>query len=103
MKLTVENISLNKKLFGFAGLTSLLVLAALGTGGFYFFQIENANLLKEKVAKTVETVLETRGAEKTYLQFFRAELKQEFEEKARKVREWFGNLRSSTANEVWKK
>jgi methyl-accepting chemotaxis protein len=103
MKLTMENISLSKKLFGFAGLTSLLVLAALGTGGFYFFQIENANLLKEKVAKTVETVLETRGAEKTYLQFFRAELKQEFEEKARKVREWFGNLRSSTANEVWKK
>ncbi|MGO9019355.1 MAG: methyl-accepting chemotaxis protein [Syntrophobacteraceae bacterium] len=103
MKLKVENISLNKKLFGFAGLTSLLVLAALGTGGFYFFKIENANLLKEDVAKTAETVLVTRAAEKTYLQFFRAEQKHEFEEKAQKVTEWFGKLRSSTANEEWKK
>ena len=103
MKLKVENISLNKKLFSFAGLTSLLVLAALGTGGFYFFKIVNANLLKEDVAKTVETVLVTRAAEKTYLQFFRAELKQQFEEKAQKVRERFGKLRSSTANEEWKK
>ncbi|MFZ0929680.1 MAG: methyl-accepting chemotaxis protein [Syntrophobacteraceae bacterium] len=103
MKLKMENISLNKKLFGFAGLTSLLVLAALGTGGFYFFKIENANLLKEDVAKTVETVLVTRAAEKTYLQFFRAEQKREFEEKAQKVSEWFAKLRSSTANEEWKK
>ena len=70
MKLKMENISLNKKLFGFAGLTSLLVLAALGTGGFYFFQIENANLLKEKVAKTVETVLETRGGGKNLFAVF---------------------------------
>ena len=75
-----------RKLFGFVGLTFFLVLAALGTGGFYFFKIEQANLLKEDVAKTVETVLVTRAAEKTYLQFFKAEQKQEFETKAGDVK-----------------
>ncbi len=103
MKSKTRHTSLNRKLFGFVGLTSLLVLAALGTGGFYFFQIEQANLLKEDVSKTVEIVLETRAAEKTYLQFFKAEQKQAFKEKAEKVRGWFEKLKSSTANEEWKK
>ena len=102
MKLTKKNISLNKKVFGFVGLTFFLMLAALGTGGFYFFQIEQANLLKEDVAKTVEMVLVTRAAEKTYLQFFKAEQKQEFEAKAGDVNGWFEKLKSSTANEDWK-
>ena len=101
MKLKVENISLNKKLFSFAGLTSLLVLAALGTGGFYFFKIVNANLLKEDVAKTVETVLVTRAAEKTYLQFFKAEQKHEFGTKAGEVGRQFEKLKAA-ADEGWK-
>lgn len=101
MKLNTTNISLNKKLFGFAGLTSLLVLAALGTGGYNFLQIERANLLKEEVAQTVETVLLTRTAEKTYLQFFKPEQKQEFAEKSQNVKEGMGKLRSSTGNEEW--
>ncbi len=103
MKLKTGHISLNKKLFGFVGLTSILVLAALGTGGFFFSQIEQANLMKEDVAKTVEMVLVTRAAEKTYLQFFKAEQKQEFETKAGEVKGWFEKLKSSTANEEWKK
>ena len=101
MKLNTTNISLNKKLFGFAGLTFLLVLAALGTGGYNFLQIERANLLKEEVAQTVETVLLTRTAEKTYLQFFKPEQKQEFAEKSQNVKEGMGRLRSSTGNEEW--
>jgi methyl-accepting chemotaxis protein len=96
-------ISLNKKLFAFVGLTSFLVLAALGTGGFYFSEIERANLLKEDVAKAVEMVLVTRAAEKTYLQFFKAEQKQEFETKAGDVSGQFEKLKAATANEAWQK
>ncbi|MFZ0929683.1 MAG: methyl-accepting chemotaxis protein [Syntrophobacteraceae bacterium] len=102
MKLKTGPVSLNKKLFSFVALTIFLVLAALGTGGFYFFKIEQANLLKEDVAKTVETVLVTRAAEKTYLQFFKAEQKQEFETKAGDVRGRFEKLKSSVANDGWK-
>ncbi len=95
-------VSLNKKLFGFVVLTSFLVLAAMGTGVFFFSQIEQANLMKEDVAKTVEKVLVTRAAEKTYLQFFKAEQKQEFEIKAREVVGQFEKLKAA-ANEDWKK
>ncbi len=102
MKLKTGPISLNKKLFSFVALTIFLVLAALGTGGFYFFKIEQSNLLREDVAKTVETVLVTRAAEKTYLQFFKAEQKQEFETKAGDVRGRFEKLKSSVANDGWK-
>jgi methyl-accepting chemotaxis protein len=102
MKLKTGPVSLNKKLFSFVALTIFLVLTALGTGGFYFFEIEQANLLKEDVAKTVETVLVTRAAEKTYLQFFKAEQKQEFETKAGDVRGRFEKLKSSVANDGWK-
>lgn len=96
MKLIFQNLSVNKKLFAFTGLTSLLVLAALGTGAFYFLQIERSNLLKEDVAKTVETMLVTRAAEKTYLQFFKAEEKKEFQTQAQKVTGSFEKLKSST-------
>jgi len=102
MKLKTGPVSLNKKLFSFVALTIFLVLTALGTGGFYFFEIEQANLLKEDVAKTVETVLVTRAAEKTYLQFFKAEQKQEFETKAGDVRGRFEKLKSSVTNQGWK-
>ncbi|MGA2936011.1 MAG: hypothetical protein ABSF52_02790 [Syntrophobacteraceae bacterium] len=50
-------LSLNKKLFGFVGLATFLVFSALGAGIFFFSQIEQAGLVKEKVAKTVEKVL----------------------------------------------
>ncbi|SPF32163.1 putative sensory transducer protein [Syntrophobacter sp. SbD1] len=102
MKLIFQNLSVNKKLFAFTVLTSLLVLAALGTGAFYFLQIERSNLLKEDVAKTVETMLVTRGAEKTYLQFFKAEEKKEFQTQAQKVTGSFEKLKSSTAGEALK-
>jgi methyl-accepting chemotaxis protein len=96
-------LSLSKKLFGFVGLTSVLVLCALGAGVFFFLQIEQSGLIKEDVAKSVERVLVTRAAEKTYLQFFKAEQKQEFETKAGEVKGQFEKLKSSAAIEEWKK
>ncbi len=95
-------VSLNKKLFGFVGLTSFLVLSALGAGGFFFSKIEQAGLVKEDVAKTVEKVLVTRAAEKTYLQFFKAEQKHEFETKAGEVVGQFEKLKAAV-DEGWKK
>ena len=95
-------VSLSKKLFGFVGLTSFLVLSALGAGVFFFSQIEQAGLVKEDVAKTVEKVLVTRAAEKTYLQFFKAEQKQVFETKAGEVGGQFEKLKAA-ADEGWKK
>jgi methyl-accepting chemotaxis protein len=103
MKLRIGAVSLNKKLFGFVGLTSVLVLSALGAGIYFFSQIEQANLMEKGVAKSVERVLVTRAAEKTYLQFFKAELKQEFEIKAGEVKGQFEKLKSSVAIEGWKK
>ena len=93
------SISLNKKLFGFVALTSFLVLAALGVGFYYYSHIEQANLMKENVGKTVEKTPVTRGAEKTYLQFFTAELKSEFGARAAEVSEGIEKLKAARVSE----
>jgi len=102
MTLKTRPVSLNKKLFGFVGLTSFLVLAALGAGVFFFSQIEQASLVKEDVATAVKMVLVTRAAEKTYMQFFKPEQKQGFEKKAGEVGEQFEKLKAAV-DEGWKK
>lgn len=79
------NISLNKKLYGFVGIASFLVLAVVGAGVFYYSRTEVANLIKNDVNTIVEKVLATRVTEKTYLQFYTAELKKQFDEMTRDV------------------
>ncbi len=79
------NVSLNKKLYGFVGIASFLVLAIVGTGVFYYSRTEVANLIKNDVNTIVEKVLATRVTEKTYLQFYTAELKKQFDEMTRDV------------------
>ena len=79
------NVSLNKKLYGFVGIASFLVLAVVGTGVFYYSRTEVANLIKNDVNTIVEKVLATRVTEKTYLQFYTAELKKQFDEMIRDV------------------
>ena len=79
------NVSLNKKLYGFVGIASFLVLAVVGTGVFYYSRTEVANLIKNDVNTIVEKVLATRVTEKTYLQFYTAELKKQFDEMTRDV------------------
>jgi methyl-accepting chemotaxis protein len=78
-------ISLNKKLFGFVGIASFLVLAVVGTGAFYYSRIEVSTLINNDVSTIVDKVLATRVAEKTYLQFHTAELKKQFDEMTRDV------------------
>jgi methyl-accepting chemotaxis protein len=94
-------ISLNKKLFGFVGVASFLVLAVVGTGVFYYSRIELANLLKNDVNTIVDKVLATRVAEKTYLQFYTAELKKQFDEMTRDVNTHVNALKQKKIDGVW--
>jgi methyl-accepting chemotaxis protein len=103
MKLKARNISLNKKLYGFVGVVSLLALVAVGVGAFYYSNIEHATRVKEDVSKIVEKLLDTRVTEKTYLQFYTAELKKQFDEMSKGFGEQVRNVDQATGNEAWKK
>jgi methyl-accepting chemotaxis protein len=94
-------IGLNKKLYGFVGIASLLVLAVVGTGVFYYLRIEMANLIKNDVNTVVEKVLVTRVTEKTYLQFYTAELKKQFDEMTRDVNNHASALKQKKIDGAW--
>ena len=94
-------ISLNKKLYGFVGIASFLVLAVVGTGVFYYSRIEVSNLLKNDVNTIGEKVLATRVTEKTYLQFYTAELKKQFDEMTRDVNIHVNALKQKKIDGAW--
>ncbi len=98
MMKNAEKFSLNKKLYGFVAIASCLVLAVVGLGIFYYSRIEAANLLKDDVNTVVEKVLATRVTEKTYLQFYTAELKKQFDEMTRDVTTHVSALKQKTTN-----
>lgn len=95
------NFSLNKKLYGFVAIASCLVMAVVGTGIFYYARIEIANLLKNDVNTVVEKVLATRVTEKTYLQFYTAGLKKQFDEMARDVTNHVNVLKQKKSDGAW--
>ncbi len=97
----VGKIGLNKKLFSFVGIASFLVLAVVGTGVFYYSRIELADLIKNDVNTIVEKVLATRVAEKTYLQFYTAELKKQFDEMTRDVTIHTNALKQKKIDGAW--
>ena len=97
----VRKFSLNKKLYGFVGIASCLVLAVVGTGVFYYSRIEIANLLKDDVNTIVEKVLATRVTEKTYLQFYTADLKKQFDEMSRDVNNHVNALNQKKIDGAW--
>jgi methyl-accepting chemotaxis protein len=103
MKLKAKSITLNKKLYGFVGVVSLLALAAVAVGTFYYSDIERATRVKEDVSRIVEKLLDTRVTEKTYLQFYTADLKKQFDEMSKGVGEQVRNVDQATVNEAWKK
>jgi methyl-accepting chemotaxis protein len=103
MRLKARNIGLNKKLYGFVGVVSLLALAAVGIGASYYSNIEHATRVKEDVSRIAEKLLDTRVMEKTYLQFYTAELKKQFDEMSRGVADQVRNVDQATVNEAWKK
>ncbi len=71
-------ISLPKRLFGFVGIAVAFILLTVGIGVYYYLHIEKVTLLKNAVHETAEKVLVVRAAEKTYLQFYKDELKEQF-------------------------
>ncbi|MFH0725576.1 MAG: methyl-accepting chemotaxis protein [Pseudomonadota bacterium] len=78
-------ISLKKKLFGFVGMASLLMLAVIGLGVFTYSNIETANFMKDDVHRIIKNALDIRVAEKTYLQFQTPELKENFDKKVNDI------------------
>jgi methyl-accepting chemotaxis protein len=103
MTFKVGSISLNKRLYGFVGVISLLALAAVGVGAFYYSNIVHAIHVKEDVSRVVEKLLNTRVTEKTYLLFYTAELKKQFDDMSRGVGEQVRNLDQAAVNAIWKK
>lgn len=97
----MRKISLNKKLFGFVGIASFLILAVVGTGAFYYSRIEVASRINKEVNMIVDKVLATRVAEKTYLQFQTAELKKQFDEMVRDVNTHANALKQKKIDDAW--
>jgi X-X-X-Leu-X-X-Gly heptad repeat protein len=113
MKLSLKNANLKIKLFSFAGLAIFLVLVIVATGLFFYSHIEKnnsaidqANLkieganqsieeankfiegageAKTQINEAVKDVMTLRLTEKTYLQFFTPELKNQFDTQAKKI------------------
>jgi methyl-accepting chemotaxis protein len=100
MKLT-RNINLSKKLFGLVGLASMQVFALLGVGVYSYSHIEQANMLKEDIRSVVQKILETRVAEKNYLQFHTSELKENFDIMAKNVSIQTKHLRQKNIDQAW--
>ncbi len=99
MNIFKRNASLRVKLLGLAGLAVFLMLVLVGTNKLANYRIdmanqsvekanqsiEAANVLKENVNLAVKNVMGLRLTEKTYLQFFRPELKSQFDNQAGEV------------------
>jgi len=64
------NGTLKDKLFGFVGLTVLLLVAVLGVGGIYSVKIQSANSSKSAVGVFAQSLLDARLQEKLYLKNF---------------------------------
>ena len=79
MKVSDLRKSLKVKLYGFVMLAMLLVLALVGSGAYYYGNIREANATKADFNRVVKDLLDTRIAEKTFLQYFTPELHDRFE------------------------
>ncbi len=79
MKFNYLNKSLKFKLYGFVLLATVLVLALVGTGIHYYSNIDQLNTGRMELNQVVQLLQDTRVAEKTYLQFYTDELRNQFE------------------------
>ncbi len=79
MKVSDLRKSLKFKLYGFVLLAIFLVLALVGSGAYYYGNIRQANGTKADFNRVVKALLDTRIAEKTFLQYFTTELHDRFE------------------------
>jgi methyl-accepting chemotaxis protein len=78
VKLNYLAKSLQFKLYGFVLLATVLVLALVGTGIYYYSNIDQMNTGRMELNRVVQLLQDTRVAEKSYLQFYTAELQAHF-------------------------
>ncbi len=101
MKVNRITKSLKTKLYGFVLLAIFMIVALIGTGAYYYGNIEQANITKGDVNKLVQRLQDTRVAEKTYLQFFSNDLKDQFNVLARQTLTAFGAVaKQSDSQEI---
>ncbi len=70
--------TLKVKLYGFVFLAIFMIVALVGTGLYYYRNIDKANATKADFNQLVKQLQDTRVTEKTYLQFFTDELSRQF-------------------------
>ena len=120
----MRNASLRVKLFGLAGLAIVLMLLLAGANQYALYQIrqsqqamEKANqavtaasaaidkafALKQEVNQSILDVMNLRLLEKTYMQFFTAELRQRFDNQAAQARKLIQELKDQAILEEFDK
>ncbi len=72
--------SLKTRLYGLVLLATVIILALVATGIHYYGNISQANTTKFDFNRLIGSLQDARIAEKTYLQFFSAEVKSQFEQ-----------------------
>ncbi len=117
MSFSVRKSSLKTKLFGLAGLAIVLMLLLAGANQYALYQIrssqktmeeagdavnaaslaiDKAFALKREVNQSILDVMNLRLLEKTYMQFFTAELRQRFERQAAQARKLIQDFKDQT-------
>lgn len=78
MNFSFNNLSLKIKLYAFVVVGTILIFLLIGTGSYYYDNIDDANLTKDTFSRIVVQVQDSRLAEKTFLQFYTTQLKDRF-------------------------
>ncbi len=98
MDFSFNNLSLKIKLYAFVIVGTILVFLLIGTGSYYYSNIEDANQTKDNFSRIVVQVQDSRLAEKTYQQFFTAELKKKFDQVAGDTETAFKSVLNELSN-----
>ncbi len=98
MDFSFNNLSLKIKLYAFVIVGTILVFLLIGTGSYYYSNIEDANQTKDNFSRIVLQVQDSRLAEKTYQQFFAVELKKKFDQVAGDTETAFKSVLNELSN-----
>jgi methyl-accepting chemotaxis protein len=79
MAFTLLAPSLKTRLYGLVLFTIVIILTLVATGIRYYGNINQANSTKADFNRLINLMQDTRIAEKTYLQFYATEVKEQFE------------------------
>lgn len=96
------DIKLKYKLGGFCLFCILALLLIIGTGRYYYQDIEHVNMFKEKVHDMVKSLQSVRVLEKSYQQFYTTSLQTQLKTQAQLFRSELATTASETDNPDWK-